>query len=293
MYSQLRTAIRSNYILRKFFGYFLISTGLFDSYIKNYKLSDAWIKRIDNVLISKDNEYINRVKDAGKISNGVQKMHNGLKIYLGSYYGPEVAIMLQKNKGVHEPQEERVFQEVLKLIPKNAVMIEMGSFWSFYSMWFQSNVENAKNYMIEPDAFNLGQGRRNFKLNKLNGDFTQAFVSSEYSNGKIPIISVDYFVELKKIDKIHILHSDIQGYEFEMLNGAKDALAQKKIDYIFISTHSNDLHYKCLNFLLEHNFFIISEVDLDNTFSEDGLIVASAEHILSRNKVEISSKNSH
>ena len=39
-------------------------------------------------------------------------MHNGLKIHLGSYYGPEGATQLIINKGVHEPQEEYVFQEV-------------------------------------------------------------------------------------------------------------------------------------------------------------------------------------
>jgi hypothetical protein len=218
-------------------------------------------------------------------------MHNGLKIFLGSYYGPEVAIMLQKNKGVHEPQEERVFQEILKLMPPNALMIEMGSFWSFYSMWFQSKVENARNYMIEPDEFNLGQGKRNFKLNNFEGSFTQAYISSKFIKGKIPTISVDYFVKSNNIDKINILHSDIQGYEFEMLSGAKESILQNKIDYIFISTHNNELHNRCLNFLIEHDFFIISEVDLENTFSEDGLIVASANHILSKNKIKISSKN--
>jgi hypothetical protein len=44
-------------------------------------------------------------------------------------------------------------------------MIELGAFWSFYSMWFNKEVENAINYMVEPDSFNLGQGKRNFKLN--------------------------------------------------------------------------------------------------------------------------------
>src|ERR1700722_2848148 len=275
MLSWFRKFFRKNSFLRKLFGYQLASSGIFDKVIINYKISPSWKKRIDFVLSSPDNEYINHVNNAGAISGGKQIMHNGLKIHLGSYYGPEYSKLLLLNRGVHEPQEERVFQEALKTIPANATMIEMGSFWSFYSMWFNQQIKGAKNFMIEPDHFNLGHGKRNFSLNKMKGIFVPAFVGKEnkYENG-IKTISVDGFVAEHKIPFVHMLHSDIQGFEYDMLEGASNCFKEKKIGYVFISTHSNDIHYKCLDFLKQRNFIIIASADLHATFSEDGLIAA-------------------
>src|SRR5258708_32891755 len=179
MITSLRKIARQNPLMRRLVGYHLSSCGLFDFYFKRYRLAPEWEKRRDNVIASSDNDYIPRVERAGEITNGKQVMHNGLKIYLGSYYGPEYAKILLATKGVHEPQEERVFAEAIKTLPPNAVMIEMGAFWSFYSMWFKKEIKNAINYMIEPDEFNLGQGIRNFKLNGFKGSFTQAFVGKQ------------------------------------------------------------------------------------------------------------------
>jgi hypothetical protein len=38
------------------------------------------------------------------------------------------------NRGVHEPLEEFVFQEVLKRLPEACAMIELGAYWGHYSM---------------------------------------------------------------------------------------------------------------------------------------------------------------
>ena len=55
-----------------------------------------------------------RVADAGRLSGGVQLMHNGLRVVEGSYYRWRGTRMFAATGGVHEPQEERVFAEVLK-----------------------------------------------------------------------------------------------------------------------------------------------------------------------------------
>jgi hypothetical protein len=289
----LRSLVRKNLFLRKLVGYHLASSGLFDNYFKKYTLSPAWKLRLDTILASADNHFIPRVKDAGIIKNGMQIMHNNIKINLGSYYGPEYAVVLFQNKGVHEPQEERVFAEALKTLPPNSVMIEMGAFWSFYSMWFNKEISNAKNFMIEPDAFNIGQGKRNFKLNKMTGEFVQAFISSKANHEKpVSTITIDDLIIEKKIPFVHMLHSDIQGFEYEMLLGASNSFKEKKIGYVFISTHSNDIHYKCLNFLKERDFIIIASADLYETFSEDGLIAARASYFDGIDVVGITKKES-
>jgi hypothetical protein len=291
MLGALRKLLRKNLFLRKLVGYHLASSGLFDKYFKNYALSDFWKRRVNDVMSSSDLQYIPTVEQAGVMDKGQQTMHNGLKIYNGSYYGPEYAQMLQTTKGIHEPQEERVFQEALKTMKPNATMIEMGSFWSFYSMWFQQKVTGAINYMIEPDAFNMGQGIRNFKLNGFKGDFTQAFIGSKSTEGKPPTICIDDFVRSKNISFVDMLHSDIQGFEYEMLQGSVKTFDENKIGYVFISTHNDEVHQQCLAFLNERNFIILAEADMQATFSEDGLIAARAPHYNGIDPIKISRKN--
>lgn len=235
---------------------------------------EHWIERIDIALASEDNSKIEIVPNAGKINDNMKLvMHNDLIIDPLSYYGIPMLDLLTKNKGVHEPQEEYVFQEVLKTIPENATMIELGAFWSFYSMWFNKNVKNATNYMIEPEGIHFGI--KNFKLNGIQGDFTKAYISdnSDEMIDGVSTVCVDDFVAKKKIEFVDILHSDIQGFEFKMLQGAKTLVDNKKIGYLFISTHSNDLHYQCENHLKEKGYDLICSVNMDESYSFDGLLV--------------------
>jgi len=291
MINSLRNIFRSNLFLRKLVGYYAASSGLFDSIFKNYKLSGVLLNRANKVLASSDNAFIPRVPDAGAIKGGKQIMHNGLKIHLGSYYGPEYSQLLLLNKGVHEPQEERVFAQVLPSLPAGSVMIEMGAFWSFYSMWFQKEVPQGISYMIEPDSFNIGQGQRNFHLNGFKGTFVQAFIGEKNNRaGKIPTIAIDDFVAENKIPFIHLLHSDIQGFENQMLRGAEASFRDNKIGYVFISTHSNEVHNECRQFLLEKEMIILADANIDQSYSEDGLIVARSPHFKGIDPVNISLK---
>jgi hypothetical protein len=59
-----------------------------------------------------------------------------------------------------------------------------------------------------------------------------------------------------------------------MLFGATNAFEKRAIDYVFISTHSNKLHVDCCEWLKTKGYLIHQEIDLDASFSHDGLIVA-------------------
>jgi hypothetical protein len=249
-------------------------TGLLDTYFRNYKVNDKWKKRIQITGESEDNQKIKKVPGAGAIRRGKQLMHNGLKVHVGSYYGFKNAILLMENEGVHEPQEEYVFQEILPFIKQGGTMIEMGSFWGFYSMWFQSVVQQGKNFLIEPIAQNLESGRRNFSLNNLNARFFQYFISDKSTTGNPPTIAVDDFTQENAIDFVDILHSDIQGYEYKMLLGAENLFSAGRVGYVFISTHSEQLHQQCLDYLQQKKYIIVAEAGMKQTFSLDGVIVA-------------------
>ena len=206
MKTNLITNLR-HYLLYKS-GYYLYR---YKTALKQYRPDTEWTKRTVEVEFCNDNNFIPRVLNAGHIEGNTQVLHNGIKVQLGSYYGYGYTHLLKQNKGVHEPQKERVFHEVLKFMPEGARMVELGSFWAFYSMWFQKNVKSAVNYMTEPEYLNMIKGETNFKINGFRGKFIRAFIGQKLSvnNEKTPTITIDYFLQQHKVTKINILHSDI------------------------------------------------------------------------------------
>ncbi len=225
--------------------------------------------RFREIMADPSNAYIPRVPDAGKVKDGAVVMHNGIKVYVGDMaYYDQFSEILTLNKGVHEPQEERAFGEVLNFVTSGSVMVELGAYWSFYSMWFLQAVPDGRCFMVEPNARWLEVGVENFRLNQLQGDFTQAAVGRED-------LKLDEFVKNKGIDTVEILHADIQGHELEMSDGAEGLFARGGVKFAFVSTHSQALHFACLQRLQNRNFDILASVDFDNeTYCFDGIIVA-------------------
>jgi hypothetical protein len=252
----------------------------------------TWTERIQDAQDCPDNAFIPRVPNAGKIQGSMLTMHNGLKVGRDSYYGAPLRLMMERNRGVHEPQEERVFAELLKHVAPGGTMIELGAYWGFYSMWFLKEVENGRAFLVEPEATNLASGRKNFDINGMSGTFVHAYVGkdAETKPDGTRTISVDALVEEFGIEHISILHSDIQGFEVEMLHGAKRTLDAGKVDYAVISTHSNKLHEECLKMLRARQFEILASADLNATYSVDGLIVGRAPSIRIPGPIPISRK---
>ena len=89
-------------------------------------------------------------------------------------------------------------------------------------MWFHKTIPHARCIMVEPDLVNLQHGRRNFAINGMSGTFVHAGVGkgSEGRNGE-QTIAVDDVIREYAIDRLGILHSDVQGFELDMLVGAE------------------------------------------------------------------------
>ena len=253
--------------------------------------------RIKMTIQCKDCEYIPKVPQAGQTFDGengrYQLMHNGVKVIEGGYLGIWTTELIKLLRGHHEPQEEKAFHEILKHIPENSTMVELGSWWSYYSLWFQKEITNAQNYMIEPDPSYLEIGKQNFSLNKMSGRFynaaigrhtiVKAMVRCESDNMEraMPIMTMDDFCDREGINKVDLILCDIQGYELEMLQGLTKSIEKGMIRFVVISTHhhtiSNDplIHQKCMSFLLEHEAYVLVEHTVYESYSGDGLIVAS------------------
>jgi hypothetical protein len=255
------------------------------------KTKEHWESRIHNVLIAEDNPFIPRNSEAGKLKGEWLIMHNGLKIDPMSYYGFGLMKMLINNKGVHEPQEEKIFQEVLHTLDqkKPLVMMELGAYWSFYSMWLLTMFPKSQCFMVEPDKKNLYYGKKNFITNKLQGKFIHAGIGNQINKNQ-NVMTVDALCEKHEIPFLDILHSDIQGYELEMLQGSKRMLSEGKIGYTFISTHSNELHEGCRKHLLEYGFTEIASANVDESYSWDGILVMKAPEYSGLKHVTISKR---
>lgn len=247
----------------------------------------------------RDCDYIPKVKDAGKIKKVGKKeyqvMHNGLLVEAGGYFGDWMVETIKSLKGHHEPQEEKAFYEILKHIPNNSVMIELGSYWSYYSMWFNKATKGAVNYCCEPDPVNLKLGMRNSDANKLDRiNFISAAAGSD--DGKeisfkpqegdrdpvtVKVKSIDGLVSDEGIERLELVHMDVQGAELEALKGAEQSIKKGVVRFVFVSTHhyliSEDtrLHEKCIEYIEELGGHIIVEHAIHESFSGDGLIVAS------------------
>jgi hypothetical protein len=256
------------------------------------QVDSGWRYRIDLAVACPDNAFIPRVAGAGELRDGLMTMHNGITLGGLSYYGPGMLNLLIENRGVHEPQEERAFAEVLKHVSPGGTMLELGAYWGFYSLWFCKAVPGARCFLVEPDAYHLKSGENNFRINACPAVFHHAYAGERegIAEDQVPIISVDGFCRSHGIDHLSILHSDIQGAEAAMLRGASAMLDERMIDFLFISTHTNDLHAECIALLQASKYVVLASVDMDQSFSIDGLIVARRAEIAAPAAVDVALK---
>ncbi len=231
-----------------------------------------FLGRFREVISDPLNLLIARVPQAGYVENDTVYLHNGLRVPFagpGAYYGPFSQLLII-NRGVHEPLEEFVFQEVLKQLPEDASMIELGAYWGHYSMWLKQARPRAEVVLVEPEPEFLKAGQANFERNGFKGEFIRAFVGA----GKF---EVDQFFRTRKIARLDILHTDIQGYESEMLLGARGVLEKRRVRYLFISTHSQEIHSGVTTLLTSAGYRVEVSSDFDTqTTSYDGFVFASS-----------------
>lgn len=239
--------------------------------------AEETIERYREIISDPLNLLISRVPSSGYVdSEKCVILHNGNRVPVEgdlAYYR-EFSDILILNRGVHEPLEEFCFQETLKKIRSpSPLMLELGAYWAHYSMWFLKEKPDGVCVMVEPDQTNLNCGRNNFSINKFKGEFIKSFVGRES-------FKVDEFVSERKIERLQILHSDIQGYELEMLEGSSTFLQEHRADYIFVSTHSQKLHSSVVQTLENLGYRVEISADFDHqTTSLDGFVLASSPNV--------------
>jgi FkbM family methyltransferase len=200
--------------------------------------------------------------------------------------------IIRQLRGHHEPQEEAVFYEILKCVSPHATMLELGGFWSYYSLWFlSSHPDQRRAIVVEPDPNHLSIGRANAALNKREITFIQASVGRESAQIRtfrtesagdiqIPQISVPLCLQEHAITFLDILHCDTQGAETDIIASCESLFRNSNIRFGVFSTHSHHIsgdpltHQRCLAMLRDFGGKILAEHDVHESFSGDGLIAA-------------------
>ena len=283
--------------------YFQVREDLINRVNSSSTLGDYEKKRINMTVSCGDSEAIPKVTNAGKLlkfeGNNIQLMHNGIKIIEGCYYGPWMTHIIEILRGHHEPQEEFVFFKLMEHLRSNPSpwgnprMIELGSFWAYYSMWFLKDFSEGLSYCFEPDPNYLEVGRQNFERNDLSGHFINAMVSSKASLGAefscesdgqvitVPALDFSGVISATNQREIDIVLVDIQGAEIPLLSDLSQVLQHAKIRFMVISTHDFEIsgspitHQFALDLLVQNGAHIILEHSVSESYSGDGFILAS------------------
>ena len=202
-----------------------------------YPTPDYNHEYLPRVAQCRDCDSIPKVDNAGQVVETdfgpAQIMHQGVLVHEGCYHQQWMTDLIRCLHGHHEPQEEKLFYEALKYVPDDGVMLELGSFWAFYSLWLKKSKPKSKAYLIEPHPSKIELGQHNFQLNKFEGDFMQGYIGASHIDPSVFIdwdgknfpsiqVSIDWYLKDKKIDKLHILQADIQDNEAALLEGMRD-----------------------------------------------------------------------
>ena len=233
---------------------------------------------------------------------------NGLKILSGLNTHPGSGDIYNHS------QEIEIFSKILNNIDNknNPIMIEIGSFWSVWSLFFRQKYPSGKNILIELGKRQLYVGVRNFLNNNFDfeyyhggfniessGTFINKMSDIEYDPILDPGINVDELIlndlelNLKfkdlnltgdnldfnkiykdnKLDIIDLLHMDIQGSELSLIRDIIEYISNKKILNIIIATHSVQIHQEIISILNTNNYEVIINQGY-GTIGGDGYIYA-------------------
>lgn len=175
--------------------------------------------------------------------------------------------------GSYELEKRRLFE---KTIPRGSVVFDLGGNVGYYTLLASVLVgAQGRVYTIEPLPRNLRYLKEHLRRNHIHNvtvieaaatdqGGTAWFHESQSTSkghidplGTIPVrtVALDDLVGSGELPQPEFLKIDIEGGEFSALQGAKQTLL-KTHPVIFLSTHGQDIHARCCQFLQTNGYSI-------------------------------------
>ena len=193
-----------------------------------------------------------------KILKGITEFKNPIIFDVGGNEGEFIDFFLNlfENPTIYSFEPEMSsYQKLVKKYGKNKTI-------NLFNLAFGNKKEELKlktNIKSSTSTFskiNMQSKYYNLKSLILNPSKNDIFFGEE----KVQVEKMDNFFNQKKINTIHILKIDTEGFELNVLEGAKEALRKTKI--IIIEFQLNDMYLdydpkKIENFLIVNNFALV------------------------------------
>ena len=102
----------------------------------------------------------------------------------------------------------------------------------------------------------------------------------------VDVVTIDAFCKNNAVSHIHLLKTDTEGYELNVLKGASDMMKRNAIQFVYVEVFFNENYIgqssfgDIYNFLLENGFALVRFYDV--LYTNDG--VASKTDALFINK---------
>ncbi|MBU5424025.1 FkbM family methyltransferase [Cellulomonas hominis] len=257
-------------------------------------------RRVAMTISCRDTDRLPKVEGAGEVltlddGSRVQRMHNGLLVLEGGYLGTWTTEIITGLQGHHEPQEEVAFADVLERVAEQEdepVIVELGCYWSYYSMWFQQRT-GGRSVGMEPDPAYLEVGRRNMAINGMDATFVTGAIGGEAgteasfeaeSTGEtvtVPVYTLESLMDETGVARASVVLADIQGFERDLLDSIDGLVRAGRIRFMVISTHHRMIsgrattHQEALARIDELGGHVLAEHTVGESYSGDGLVVVS------------------
>lgn len=268
--------------------------------------------RVALTVSCRDADALPKVEGAGQVFESphgpVQRMHNGVDVPHLGYFGEWMAEIIVTLHGHHEPQEELAFARVLERIERpDPVIVELGCFWAYYSSWFLTSFPGGTAVACEPDPDHLEVGRKTAAINGVDIRFVAAAGGASDDEvlelpswnhpgtvHHVPVRSVPTLVADHDLDRIDVLHLDIQGAELAVLESCRGLIGDGRVRFVVVSTHHHTIsgdpqtHRRCIDLVRDLGGHVIAEHTVLESFSGDGLLVASFDGTDAGFRIELS-----
>ena len=193
--------------------------------------------------------------------------------------------------------DEKIFQTLKKFIKPDTIVLDVGSNFGQMSILWSKYTTNVEVYSFEASKYVFSILKKNVELNKANVKLFNSFVgnksSEEFYIEKSQITSEAYKtygsnqikeaknkknsekIDALKIDdlnfnkKISAMKIDVQGYDLEVLKGARETIKKYKMPIIFEyeKDFEKDLNHSFkdfLNFIESIDYEISLKIDSSN-----------------------------